>query len=240
MISETMFASHYTSVWRSLAPTSEIFVRKINSQLYERVFSEMASVTTATRRALVNEAAFTLFVRSSVEVMMQPPLRLSEMEIDACLTSARMLIARLDRISLFEVRELDQGERGEAIEQANRLIRFFLGIAKGKIIRCNPHFNGCGVVDSCYGDIMVGDTLYEVKAGERNFRSLDIRQILVYAALNSESGENDIQNVGLFNPRTGVSVEVSLEELCFEVSGKAAPDLLADIVWVISSGEMSR
>ena len=243
MISETAFAAHYTSIWKILAPTSEIFVRKINSHLYERIFPAKTSLVTANRRALINEAAFTLFVHfvSKINKSRKPPKRkLTGEEIDECFVTARRFIARLDKAGINEIADLDFIEREEALEQTSRLVTFFLDVLGKKPISCYPHFNGCGILDSCNGDIIVGNTLYEVKAGERKFRSLDVRQLLIYAALNSESGENDIQNLGLFNPRIGVSVEVSLNELCFEVSGRAPSDLLADIVQAISSGEMSR
>src|SRR5579864_8207330 len=49
----------------------------------------------------------------------------------------------------------------------------------------SPVFRGCGFVDECTGDLIIGNQLVEVKAGDRSFRATDIRQLLVYCALNS-------------------------------------------------------
>ena len=239
MISETTFASNFTSVWKSLTPTSELFVRKINGGLYERVFTPMNSVTAPSRRALINEVAFTLFVRHGDTLVPHNARRVSDLEIAACFAVAHEAITRLDRVHSSDVAEMDRTESDEAVRQAIRLATFFLAQNRGAIMY-NPDFQGCGMINSCFGDVLVGGALYEVKAGERRFRSVDIRQVLVYAALNYQANSHDIRTIGLFNPRTGVSFKASLDEFCFEVSGQASPDLLADIVRAFSSGEMSR
>jgi hypothetical protein len=240
MISETNFASHFTSVWKGLAPTSELFVRKINSRLYEREFPRMASSVAPARRALVNETAFRFFVRCGARVFPVLPPDLPPEQIYASMLEARTFVAQLDKANINQIHELNAIEKSESLDQATRLCGFFSRISRGKTITYYPAFRGCGVVDSCQGDVLVGNKLYEVKAGDRNFRSPDIRQLLVYAALDFEAKSSTFEVVGLFNPRSGISVEMQLDDLCFEVSGKASSDLLADIVRAISSGEMSR
>jgi hypothetical protein len=237
MISERVFASNFTSVWQGLTPTSEIFVRRINAGLYERVFPHLDSAAPPERRALINEAAFTLFVRYGGKLVSRSPL--SSLEVVECVTAARRTIAHLDRLRSSYVAALDDIEGTEAIAQATRLADFF-SVQRREQITFNPDFPGCGMIDACHGDVLVGGALYEVKAGDRRFRSVDIRQLLVYMALNYQARRHDIGRLGLFNPRTGVSFEASLVEFCFEVSGQAPPDLFADIVRAFSSGEMSR
>ncbi len=237
MISEIAFASNFTSVWRSLTPTSEIFVRRINAGLYERVFPQSDSIAAPDRRALINEVAFTLFVRYGGALINRIPL--STLEVAECFTAAQQVVTQLDRVRSSYVAQLDDIEKIEAVAQATRLAIFFSAQDRGQITY-NPEFPGCGMIDSCNGDVLIGGALYEVKAGDRRFRSVDIRQLLVYLALNSQARRHDISMVGLFNPRTGVSFKASLGEFCFEVSGQAPPDLLAEIVRAFSSGEMSR
>ncbi len=86
----------------------------------------------------------------------------------------------------------------------------------------------------------VDDTLYEVKAGERSFRSVDVRQLLVYASLSKSAGMRQLKQVGLFNPRTGLSFSMGLDELCLEVAGMPSEELLAEVIRIASSGETSR
>lgn len=103
-----------------------------------------------------------------------------------------------------------------------------------------PGFRGCGIIDNCVGDVISGDTLFEIKAAGRFFRSVDLRQLLIYAALNREANAYRIANIGVVNPRLGIYYRGSLAEVSYEISGKAADELLADIVQVAAGADISR
>jgi hypothetical protein len=127
------------------------------------------------------------------------------------------------------VTEPGAGEIREARRIAARLIAFFNRVAKSSLLPF-PAFRGCGWIDDCVGDVFAEGTLYEVKAGERRFRAIDLRQILIYSALNFAGGTLSIVNVCLINPRMGVVLHESLEELCQSVAGQSAAELLGEIV----------
>jgi hypothetical protein len=128
--------------------------------------------------------------------------------------------------------DLTPGEIEDAREQHERMMCVFTADATGEVVP-EPVFPGCGFIDTCRGDVLVCKTLFEVKAGDRLFRSIDVRQLVTYAALNLVSRQHKIHKVGLFNPRVGIRAAV-------EVSGKDAITLLSEIVVAISSGETSR
>lgn len=109
-----------------------------------------------------------------------------------------------------------------------------------EFVQVFPRFPGCGFVDESQGDILVGNTLYEIKSAARTFRLVDFRQLLVYLALNISSQTYEISNIGLFNPRTGDYVEIAVQEFAQSISGKHATELFAEIVAFLSSGGISR
>ena len=82
--------------------------------------------------------------------------------------------------------------------------------------------------------------MYEIKAAGRFFRSIDLRQLLVYSALNRQAASYDLDSLGVFNPRIGIYYTGSLGEICFEVSGKSADELLSDIVQIAAGADISR
>jgi hypothetical protein len=125
-------------------------------------------------------------------------------------------------------------------EQHSRLLRMFSFGRPADGLLTEPIFPGCGIVDTCKGDLIVSDTLFEVKAGDRKFRSVDIRQLITYATLNQIAKRFRIDRIGLFNPRIGISVTIPVDDLCFEISGKRSDELFSQIASVISSGEISR
>jgi hypothetical protein len=101
-------------------------------------------------------------------------------------------------------------------------------VSSGNSIEVSPVFPGCGIIDECVGDVYFSNSLYEVKAGARLFRSIDVRQLLTYAALNKAAPRRSLTEIGLFNPRSGVAFTAPLEEICVEVAGLKADELLGD------------
>jgi len=137
-----------------------------------------------------------------------------------------------------DVADPTEEELDDSANQANRLERFFRAVSSGNSIEVSPVFPGCGIIDECVGDVYFSNALYEVKAGARFFRSIDVRQLLTYAALNKPAPGRRLTEIGLFNPRSGVAFTV--EEICGEVAGLKADELLGEIIRVISSGDTSR
>ncbi len=237
MTSETTFSHSFSSTWRLLAPATDLFVRKVNSMLREREFAPLISTVLPERRGFINEAAFQFFrIRREWFNWTLPRSELISMAAAA----AKATICRIEGINLSDIPDLDGAEEDELILIGERLQMFFSRVSNGRGLQVQPLFPGCGIIDTCVGDVRFGDTLYEVKAGERTFRSMDLRQLLIYAALCKSAKLEPLRNVGLLNPRTGVSFCTGLDNLCLEVSGTRSEELLTEIVRVISSGDTSR
>ena len=236
MISETQFARQYASAWRTLTPMSEQFVRNVNGAWCEQVFSPIRSRLLPFRRWLRNEIAFRVFV-ADMQVSPRPQsLFISNDMVNQIFDN----IQTDERWRKLRVQDpLYQPERQEVETIWRRLIQFFCrDTAFTNVL--SPSFSGCGIIDSCAGDIICGDTLYEVKAAGRFFRSIDLRQLLIYSALNKQAGTYGFVNIGVFNPRVGVCYRSPLSEVCYEVSGKSADELLGDIIETASGADISH
>lgn len=116
----------------------------------------------------------------------------------------------------------------DAMDIAVRLENFFENEGAGDLV-IQPRFKGCGILDSCYGDLLLGRTLYEVKCVERNLRSIDIRQVLAYCSLDYQSRQFEIEEVCIVNPRRGISFRFDVEALAQKVSGKNSAELFHQI-----------
>lgn len=213
MISETSFASNYASVWRSLAPTMEDFVRRWNLDGYERYWAPFQSTTKAERRGVLNEAAFRLFVErfnKPKPISVDTLKKLARKKIN----EAQALINPLVHGKAFRAAGNDIED---VVSIANRLIVY----CQGKVVSTCPAFDGCGLLACCEGDILVdGNVLVEVKAGERPFRSVDYRQLAIYTALRFAAGHGYFERLVLLNPRTGLSVDVRFETFVSEIGGQ--------------------
>jgi hypothetical protein len=237
MISASRFARIHSSTWRSLTPTTDLYVRKVNGGMVVRHFAPIRSITSATRRAFINEIGFDLFAtaaRTGERATWQNPSNL-----ECAVKSARNRIRQFGSEEEAIVDPVED-ERRECSELARRLHDYFEGASNSETIEIHPIFPGCGIVDASAGDVFFDGTLWEVKAGDRSFLSTDVRQLLIYAALNKASGARIIRRIGLVNPRIGVSFLTSIDEACVEVSGRQPEELLNEIIMIISSGDTSR
>lgn len=104
----------------------------------------------------------------------------------------------------------------------------------------SPTFPGCGYLDASAGDLIIGTTLFEVKAGDRLFRSTDLRQLVTYCAINFAGGPYEIKSAGCVNPRRGTYFTLELDVLSQEMSGKPAVEFFSDIIYYLSSSGTSR
>jgi len=235
MTSETKFATGYSSIWREITPLSDGYWA-VENMLTRRVVVPLLNQAPKEMRGLVNELAFIAFSK-----LLDSPKKPSSTKIHQTLTAEiHVAVDYINRVSSAEnikIESVDKNCIQEASQICQRLLNFFPSGAE-KIIR--PKFQGCGTINSCEGDIKVGGSLYEIKAGDRNFRVTDIRQLLTYAALAYSSGDLNFSKIGLFNPRTGMTWAKSLDDVCLAISGTKANDVLPKIIEHMQSPSVYR
>lgn len=240
MIGEKYFINNYSFFWESHLPMTNFFLRKMNTDLFEKQDEFLESKTNGRRRSLLSQVGFEIFgeaVRNKAD-------------IDSALVEDRFKeIEEKCRVQLLELededithllKKLDEYEINESVELAKRLDKYFSTHENLQEIIINPRFKGCGFIDFCYGDIVANNTLYEIKMVDRNFRSIDCRQLLTYCALNYMSNDYTIKNIGIYNPRRGKYFKISLDRFTLMISGKPSSVLLGEIIEFISGGGVSK
>jgi hypothetical protein len=230
VISEREFAQTHAEFWHQLLPMAESYVRARNRHL-GRFIKPIKALTAANVRGLVNEIGFRLFAASVATGV--AVLRLPVATVLLCIDDALVYVLGAQHRTAFPHLDVTSHEVIEAQNIGERLGVFFEKAGQ-RSIATFPQFLGCGRVDECVGDVLAGDVIFEIKAGERNFRAIDLRQVLVYCALNFAAKSYSIERICLINPRMGVFLEESLDDLCDELAGRPPSDILADIVEFIS------
>jgi hypothetical protein len=241
VITVSAFCKVHSSFWKGLTPTMDVFVRRLNLGQYEREFPEMKASTSPLRRGLINEIAFNIFSEEVRRRVGWPPPRLTKDGVSKAMDEVlSQTIHKEVRVQAGDPGALTEEEFLDIEEQRNRLARMFCFDGRIDSLLVEPSFPGCGMIDSGRGDLISANALFEVKAGDRFFRSVDVRQLIIYSALNYVSQRYRIDQLGLFNPRVGISATISVDDLCIEISGKHSSELFSEIVAAISSGDISR
>jgi hypothetical protein len=238
-------ASGFSSFWQSVAPLGDAFVRELNTRYASAFAQPLRGRGSPQLRGFTNEMAFLGF-RASRERGIDVWAAWERAEfVDELRMEALQRVEALTRSAGGE--EPGRAEVAEARAVAERLERFFE--RRGGILTFSPHFPGCGVIEPCEGDVLAGDTLFEVKAGERKFRANDLRQLLVYCALSRAANigrtmagrtadQPRIHRVGLLNPREGLVFEDALSEVA-ALLGCASEAALLDGIVEFAAGELA-
>lgn len=235
MISERRFAKSYSSVWQEIMPLSDGYWA-VENLLTKREAAPVKSLTPAQYRGLVNELGFRTFRKICHDRTKITRDSIILATADEYATAATY-INRLADDGVPPVSADRSTIVREAAQIALRLLGFF---PDNRSIVLNPKFDGCGIVDSCEGDLIYGNCLFEIKAGDRNFRISDLRQLFVYCSLSYSKGPLEYARIGLFNPRSGKAWTRDIDTVCISVSGLRANDLLPRIVDFISTNSTSR
>ena len=217
MISETAFAQGFSSFWKSATPNSERVVRKLNLAV-ERIDLPVGYGSLPERRAFINESGFVFFRKIFDGTQLRMPSKIKGLK-DEVFTEVRQALTKYEDINPENLVDANKDEWNEIYLLADTIEKFVSNLKlKEDRVAVSPFFSGCGLLSGCYGDLLIGTTLIEIKGGDRSFRATDIRQLLTYCALNSLSKQYTIDAVGCLNPRKGIYFIIDLETLSLEVT----------------------
>jgi len=234
MISEKQFSEQFPAFWHQCMPylTPPAMV-KINAGVSTIPTTNGCSSQPVRRHEdpkkndLVAETGFEIFTAANQLGKSVHTLQEDKDLISKIAQNARERIAKLCRRG-EECQIQPLSDIADPIEIALRLECFFRNQNTEKPT-IQPRFKGCGILDSCYGDLLSGTKLYEVKSVGRNLRSTDIRQALTYCALNHHSHQYDIKEICILNPRQGYYKTFEVESLAKKLSGKNSAELFRQI-----------
>lgn len=177
---------------------------------------------------LLAEFSFALAARARLERVSAKSLAgESEAKGEALATAIGKIRAHRSEQASADL-DLSKSEQLEGIKIAG-VYESFLGLwPASEDVNFSPKLQGTGVFASCQADLSVGQTLYEVKTVSRNFHSRDLRQLIVYLALEATGGTKRWQYGGLFNPREGTYCRFSIDWLIGRLSGGRPPRLVLE------------
>ena len=225
------FATHHNAFWADHAPTSEHFVRRINLAYAERWSVPLLKPKRPIRAALVAELAFSRWSAKMDKV------DATVVDVLAYEETVRRLLPLIEDPAILK-KPITSLEAKESVLLEAELHSFFSSRSGQTLAR--PVFFGCGYIDESEGDILSGSSLFEVKSVDRPFRSVDIRQLITYCALNHSSQQYRVDSIGVFNPRRGTYFEIRVDEVAQEISGRSSQELFDSIIYAVSSGDISR
>jgi hypothetical protein len=235
VISEHQFSIHYTSIWKSITPLADGFWT-IENLMTDRIAPPLQPKAPKGMRAVINETAFRTFCSLHAS---EKPISRGEVltALDEKIHESISYVGRFSSAPKLVPQDINDECRREAGTLVLRLLHYFPGRDATTL---RPTFSGCGIISACEGDVIQGSCLYEIKAGNRPFRVVDLRQLLTYSALAYANGTLSFTDIGLFNPRTGVAWRKSLEDVSHALSGLRLHDTLSTLVEQFSGASVSR
>jgi len=232
MISETYFASKYTSFWNDLLPGKNKYIRYVVNNEIETLEPPLESIDIPSSRGFINYIAFKLSVKSLSK-------EISYSSLDSLDQNSELFKGVFKEAKLFiqefeGTQDLTYDLYSEELtlikEIAKRIYRkYIIQINSGCKFFPEPFFQGCGIINSANGDLILDDILIEIKAGRRNFSINDIKQILVYATLDSLKNDyGTLTFFELYNPREGLSFQDSFANLCNELACASPQEIFSE------------
>jgi len=240
MISEKNVATDFGGFWAEYLPLLtpsfvKVFNEAYSEDLTEIPFSNFYSIPIGdevTKHDLVAEFAFCLAETANNIAIPVEAFRDDEDTIHESYDKAIGFLKRYQNES--DDMLLTDPEIEESFQIATQYHHFFEYLNNGDVI-FRPKVKGAGFLGVCEGDLSIGDTLYEVKTVSRNLAGKDIKQLLVYFALQHSTGDRKWSNGGFFNPRKSLHYKFSVDHLIYRTSGgRSTTEVFQDIVDFLS------
>jgi hypothetical protein len=245
MISERTFAHSFEAFWHELLPLlTPRFVALFN-EAYETVLVssgkplEVLPISPGVKRVdIVAEFAFRLARLATQEKILFAEICGQAPLVSRAETEAFHLIQRYEGGLPTEILPLSSVEKAEGFRLCERYSALLAALPSSTAVEFCPRFPGAGFLNSCEGDVGIGDCLVEVKTTTRRPAGKDLRQLIVYAALDANAGPRKWRKFGIFNPRRGILHEAEIDPLLIRLSGgKPSSDVFADLIAFAESNE---
>lgn len=214
-----------SSLWRELAPMLPNYVKHVNMGGYDRFDPPMRRETDKARHFLINEMAFKCFAGGITSTGVAAKAIYNGLQAK---WSARLPANLAIRNALTEL------EAEELLELISRLVVYKRAIDSdpAEFEKVVPAF---GRLENVEIDILTSTSIFEVKAGERPFRSIDFRQLILAAAVLG----SDQRKLVLLNPREGVIWTESLTDFIETVCLRSMSELMPEIYYYLSDSGIS-
>lgn len=247
MISERQVAKSFDDLWRNATPLLRPnFVAMFNTAYREPLLDtdggEVPPVESVpgNNPSVVAELGFIIASKQVEEGVSNTNVRAATNAatniVEKCKQKASERISKYNDVQA-EAITISEGELEEAFNIAFRY-ELLLG-QDANDVNFLPLIPGAGIVNTCEADLATVDCLWEVKAVRRNIGGKDIRQLLVYLALNSASGEHNWTHAGIFNPRLSQFYKFEIEHFIGMLSGgKSSGDVFHEMISYFSSREI--
>lgn len=220
MLSERQLARGFAGAWQQWTPHLDAgFLASFRpggswAQAAQAWAPALAAQAPARHNDVVAEIAFGL-VCAGLEEASLPIERLPEAEVEGVIGDALARLALLRRSEGLPREAVGAQHLDDARQLAVRLrdhLRGFPGTT-----RVHERLEGAGLLAACHPDIIQGDVIIEVKMSQVSFRSVDLRQLLVYAAMAHWNGR-PARGLALVNPRLGLTWRFGVEALVEKVA----------------------
>lgn len=227
MISERTFAHSFSGFWAELLPLlNPSLVHMINEGYKERLtniiglpLNEVDKKGKSGDSSVIAEFAFFITKMAVEKGISVKQVFKNETIVKSAMKCAIITVERYESSSKPITTSLENNELEEVLELALNYERFFRQ-RKGKgAIEFYPKIPGAGFILSCQADISIGSSLFEVKTVNRNIAGKDIRQLIVYLALQAATGERRWRKAGFFNPRRALYQEFDIDNVILRMSG---------------------
>lgn len=241
MISEKNFIKKYQLFWKTLFPMSKHFLTRV--KLYcDKNNTEFNFKTHNLRWSFVSEIAFMIFVDQTKNLSLKMNKNLYEEYKLGSISYGNIENKCKNKFILFDnvnrmPKSLDEDEYNDAIKLAMLMNNHF--DSKNELTTM-PYFKGCGFIDECFGDVIMGETLYEIKSVSGNFIMEHFKQVFVYFALNYISKNYSLKNIAIYNPRKDLCFKIPVQEFAVIIAGKSYVDLISDFERFVTTEYSSK
>jgi len=243
MISERRLAADFQGFWSEHLPLlTPSFVRLFNEAYSEKLTDKNGIIIDPIpigpdieHHDLVAELAFHLARISHEESKDIISITTDQTLRESVLNATLKLVEEYEGSRPVKEIVLNDAEWNEAMRLASNY-RGFLSLPKHEgNIEFSPKISGAGFLGLCNADLSIGQTLYEIKTVNRNIAGKDIRQLILYLALQASTGDRKWINAGLFNPRRAIYYHFSVDHLMYRTSGgRSATEVFQDVVDFLS------